>query len=236
MKYLCDPQIIPAVMPESLAQLIDSAARAAEYAQWLHVDVMDGEFAPNPQWRDLGELEGRTLPDIVRCEVHLMTAAPRELGESFAKARAQRVMAHIEAFADAKEAATALRAWKEAGAVEAGLAIKLDTPLPMLKEAVEACDFLQVMSIAQIGFQGTPFDESAISRVEELHAMYPDMMVGVDGGVSEGNVEELVRAGANRLVVGGALAKSADPAKTFAEIHERAMRGCMPLQVVGNRE
>jgi 3-keto-L-gulonate-6-phosphate decarboxylase len=54
-------------------------------------------------------------------------------------------------------------------------------------------------------------------------------MVAIDGGITEATVETLVRAGANRLCVGAAIASSADPARAYANIHERAMRGCQPV-------
>ena len=87
------------------------------------------------------------------------------------------------------------------------------------------------MSIGKIGAQGQPFDESVFSRIEELHATYPDMMVAVDGGVAESNVEALTRAGANRLCVGSAISKAEDPAAAYAAIHARAMKGCAPVTI-----
>jgi len=87
-----------------------------------------------------------------------------------------------------------------------------------------------MMSIARIGFQGQSFDERVLTRVEELHAKYPDLLVSVDGGVTEATVESLVRAGANRMTVGAALSRSADPAATYASILDRAMKGCAPQQ------
>lgn len=226
-------------MPRDFAELGALAAQFAEFTDYIHLDVMDGDFAPNPRWpltddtqkQELamlsrGEL---ALPAGVSFEVHLMTRSPGELGTLFARAGATRVIAHIEAFESPDDALAALGAWKAAGAGEAGLSVKIDTPLRALEEVAAQCDVIQVMSIAEIGYQGKAFDERALSRVEELHAMYPEMMVAVDGGVSEGTVELLVRAGANRLVVGGAIAGSLNPSVAYARIHERAMLGCVPV-------
>lgn len=239
MKYLCDPHVLPAVMPGTFAELADFVAGASTYAQWIHLDVSDGAFAASVQWpladaQQRAELDAiarkeAALPAGVLYEVHLMAKEPLDLGVAFARAGAARLMAHIEAFDTADAAREALSQWKAAGAQEVGVALLLGTPLTRIEAVADQCDFVQLMSIAEIGFQGRAFDDRALSRVEELHAMYPDMMVGVDGGVSEATVEELVRAGANRLVVGGALTRGGKPAAIYARIHDRAMKGCAPL-------
>lgn len=241
MKYLCDPHVIPAVMPRDFAQLNAFARQFSDFADYIHLDIMDGDFAPNPGWplsdleqrKELAQLAegGISLPAGVSFEVHLMTRSPREFGEMFARAGAARIIAHIEAFDSPEDVLKAFSDWKSAGAREVGLSIKMETPLRMLEEVAQQCDVIQVMSIVEIGYQGKAFDERALSRVEELHAHYPEMMVAVDGGVSEGTVELLARAGANRLVVGGAIVGSTNPAATYARIHERAMRGCTPAEV-----
>lgn len=239
MKYLCDPHIIPAVMPRDLDELKQFAERFGEFTDYIQLDVMDGSFAPNPHWpfadaAQRAELEQlaareRQLPQEVSFEVHLMVNDPAPVGELFARAGARRIIAHIESFQDVRDIPDVLARWKVAGAQETGIAIKLDTPISALAEVSGACDVIQVMSIQEIGYQGKSFDERALARIEELHALYPTMMVAVDGGVTEATVELLVRAGANRLVVGGALTESMKPETTYAKILERAMQGCAPL-------
>ncbi|MEK7093163.1 MAG: hypothetical protein AAB927_01630, partial [Patescibacteria group bacterium] len=241
MKYLCDPQIIPSVVPLDVAHIESYGTLVAGYAKWLHVDIDDGRFESETTWPfrqplQLQELDtfpsAANLPAGLSLEAHLMAYATIELGEKFAHAGFKRLTVHREAFDDDDSLRAALSAYRAAGAQEVGLALKIDTPLSSIEEIIDACDFIHLMSIADIGLQGRAFDERALSRVEELHAMYPDLMVCVDGGVSEATVEELVRAGANRLIVGHVLAESSNPEKTYAQIHERAMRGCAPLGAV----
>lgn len=232
MKYICDPHIVPSVVPTDLSAIATAASRAG-YAGALHVDIVDGVFAQDATWPQTLANAAEIAPVVtanpgVKITAHLMVSSPVELGVALAKAGVHGVVGHIEAFSSSAEASRALMAWKEAGAGEVGLALQLQTPLSAL-EGAKGYDMVQLMSIAVIGHQGEPFDDDALSRVEEFHAEYPEVLVAVDGGVSEANIEDLVRAGANRLVVGHVLSESSDPERTYSDMLERAMRGCTPI-------
>ena len=240
MKYLNEPHQKPATMPQSLDELAQFVTAASAYTTSIHLDVSDGKFSPSLQWPLQSDAQRQefatlvrgeqTLPPGASSEVHLMTENPRELGELFAHAGVRRIIGHLEAFESAEAALRALSAWREAGAQEVGIALLITTPISKLEGVAEYADVVQLMSIPEIGYQGKAFDERALSRVEEVHAAYPDMMVAVDGGISEATVESLVRAGANRLVVGSAIRASKRPAAAYAQILERAMKGCVPVQ------
>lgn len=240
MKFLCDPHILPTnTSPPDLSELSRRTENFSRFAPEIQLDLADGAFAPtlswpyrSGQWEELERLvqDGGMLPlsDAVGYEAHLMVAEPREIGVLLARAGCKRILFHIEAV-EGDAAKNLITELKSAGAREVGVALLIDTPLETVDGIVEACDVVQLMSIAKIGAQGQPFDERALSRVEELHAKYPDLMVAVDGGISESNIELLVRAGANRLCVGSAISSASDGAAAFATLHERAMRGCAPL-------
>lgn len=242
MKYLCDPHVIPTnTCPPDAAELerrsAQFAAMFSDSAQAVQLDIADGSFAPVVSWPyfhgQMSELErGARLPyaDQMQYEIHMMVRDPLQIGVHLARAGALRLVPHIEVFENPEIAREAFAAWKQAGVAEIGLAILIDTPLERLDPLVKDIDVVQIMSIARIGKQGEPFDERALQRVEELHAKYPDLMVSVDGGITEANVELLVRAGANRLCVGSAISRADNPAAAFARIHERAMQGCVPAE------
>ncbi len=235
MKYLCDPHIIPGILPVDFAEIESYASRCAAFTDWLQIDIADGRFAKSLTWPfraapGLSEISANRLPQIISCEMHLMTEEPGALGEMFARAGARRIIGHIEAFADESNVLAALRLWKQAGAQEVGLSVMLGTPLQKLEHVIAECGVVQLMSFKDedLGYQGRPFDDRALDRIEELHAMYPELMVAVDGGVSEAVLENVVRAGANRIVMGGVLKNSSEPEKLYARLHERAMQGCAP--------
>jgi ribulose-phosphate 3-epimerase len=232
MRYICDPHIIPSVVPADLSS-IEAAVERAAYAHALHIDIADGRFAQNSTWpSSLGEIGG--LRGITQrlarmaFTAHLMVQDPREIGLALIAAGVTNIVAHTESFAAPQAASQTLAAWRSAGAAEVGIALKIDTPLSVL-EGIEGYDVVQLMSIDKIGQQGEPFDDRILSRVEEFHAEHPDTLVAIDGGVSEANIEALVRAGANRLVVGHVLSESDNPERVFSDMLERAMRGCAPI-------
>lgn len=222
-----------------MAELEKRTASVLSFAAEIQLDACDGQFAPvtswpyrDGQWDALKKMaeKGETLPhaEKVVYEAHLMVNDPRELGTLFARVGCTRILPHLETLTDADSAREMFAAWKAAGAKEVGVSLLLDTPLTNLEPYAAMLDVVQLMSIAKVGAQGQPFDETIYSRIEELRAMYPDMMVAVDGGVAENNVEALTRAGANRLCVGSAISKAEDPAAAYAAIHARAMQGCAP--------
>lgn len=238
MKYLCDPHVLPTnTCPPDMAELERRSAQFLEFATDVQLDIADGVFAPAISWpyvagqvQDLQASSLVQLPfaDRLTYEVHMMVQDPGKIGEMLARMGARRLLPHIETLPDAADARAMFASWRAAGVREIGLSILIDTPLETLDELIPEVDVVQVMSIAQIGAQGQPFDDRALQRVEELHAKHPDLLVAVDGGISEESVEMLVRAGANRLCVGAAISKALDPAKSFAALYDRAMQGCAP--------
>ena len=241
MKYLCDPHIIPTnTCPPDSAELARRTERFVTFATDVHLDVSDGLFSPitswpyvGTEWREFEALvsEGARLPyaETINYEVHLMVQEPRALGTLLARAGCKRLLPHVEAFSDEGEIRETFASWRDAGIAEIGLSLLVDTPLERIEPFIEECAVVQLMSIAKIGAQGQPFDERALSRVEELHAAHPELMVAVDGGITEANVELLVRTGANRLCVGSAISRAPDPKRVYDHMLARAQKGCQPV-------
>lgn len=210
-------EIIPTVVPKSLDDVALARKRYGAFAPALHIDIADGIFAHNTTW-SVSPVE--KLPDAatVRYEVHLMVQNPLQAGLSFARAGAQRIIGHVEAFDHAERAQEAFDMWQKAGAKEVGIAILMETPLEELTFYASLCDFVHMMTIASIGKQGIPFDPRSIDRVATLHKRYPHVTISVDGGGSKDTIDGLLHAGATRFCVGSVLAKAKNPAKEYARL------------------
>lgn len=208
-------EIVPTCVPRSADELARSARAISAYSSIIHIDIVDGIFAPSFTWPytanglfgtfDLSSAGG------MEAEIHLMVEEPLDIGVRFAEAGAERIIGHVEAFDDEDRAHSALRTWRRDGAREVGLGILLGTPLEVLDHHILAMDVVQMMTIPSIGRQGIPYDEGSPTRISELHAKYPELTISVDGGVSEKNIADLARAGARRFCAGSSIAKADDP-------------------------
>lgn len=207
--------IIPTVVPRSLADIAETGARYASFAQKVQIDVADGRFAPDETWLPEKNCE---LPQGPAWEAHMMAEEPGEVGARFARAGATTLIAHVEALPDPPASRELFLGWRADGAREIGVAALFRTPLERLAPHLPFADFILLMTIQRIGAMGIPYEPSAPQRVAECRAMYPDVLVGVDGGIAESNIADLARAGARRFCVGSAIANSDNPAETYTSL------------------
>lgn len=217
--------IIPAIMPKSFEHLESEMTRFIGIVPLVQIDVMDGKFVPSRSWPYGKDLDGQFLKIVnqeigfplweeLDTEIDLMVSNPAEAADQWIAAGAARIIVHYESAAPDIIAAV-LTSVKEKG-IETGLAVGLETPIEEIKlfyeKNQEQIDLIQCMGIAKIGYQGEPFDERVLDRIAKLRATYPHLIISVDGGVNEESIEDLVEAGASRLVMGSALNEEGDGA------------------------
>ena len=209
-------KIAPSILSADFANL-ERDIRKIDTADYVHVDIMDGEFVPNisigiPVVKAIRPVTGLPL------DVHLMITKPVRYVEQFCDAGADLVTVHVES--DFPENIHAALEKIHAKGKRAGIVLKPNTraeaALPYLKE----CDIVLVMTV-EPGFGGQKFMADMMPKVAQLRAMLdevnPDCELEVDGGVDTATRDACVNAGANVLVAGSAVYKAADiPAKIKA--------------------
>jgi ribulose-phosphate 3-epimerase len=231
-------EIIPAVLAKNFKDLekhLAAVRPAASGSKMAQIDAVDGKFARNRSWpyRDestfakiVEEEKGLPFWEEFDFQFDLMIDHPETRVMDFVHAGATNIILHArsEGALAAFEKLINLREEGGAFSVKAGLAL-LPTAQPEELEPFEAqFDFIQIMGIARVGFQGETFDKHAIYLVERMRRRYPELIIQVDGGVSLENANALAKAGASRLVVGSAIFKQDDPAQAIVELRAEANR------------
>ena len=217
-------EIIPAVMPRTYDDLLLHAGMFAGVVPLVQLDIMDGKFVRACTWPHIpgdphfpaliAEEEGMPEWEILDYEVDLMIKEPEKWVGKWILAGARRVIVHVESMNDFE----VIRSLVPEGLIELGLAINTTTPLSAIEPYLDRIDFVQCMGIETIGVQGAPFDPRVLDHVRALRAMSPKMPISIDGSVNMNTAEELVEAGATRLVSGSAILKSADVSRAVLEM------------------
>ena len=187
-------------------------------ADYVHCDVMDGSFVPPITFGH--QLVAGIRPHTkLPLDCHLMVMHPETHFEEFQKAGADIVTVHLEACRNnLKENLAKIKALN----MKCGAVLNPDTPIEDIFDYVPHCDMILVMSVFP-GYGGQKFIENTLPRLEALRSFcikngYPDFDIEVDGGITEQNVKDVITAGANVIVAGSTVFKSADMAKTIASL------------------
>jgi len=207
--------IIPAIIAKDFEELQSKLAKIDGLVSWAQIDVMDGVFVPPKTWDNPADLEN--ISTAINLEAHLMIANPENIIDKWINSPVKRILLHHESTTHAQIEKLIEKIQKSGK--EAGVALKLQTPLFVLDSLIQDSRFkiraVQLMSISEIGYHGHPFEEKVLERIKTLREKYPDVTISVDGGVSLDNAPKILSAGADNLLVGSAIFKSDDIKKTL---------------------
>jgi len=194
-------RLCPSLLSADFSRLAgEIAAVEGAGADFLHLDVMDGQFVPSLTFGPL-LVEGVRRLTALPLDAHLMVVEPLRFLEGFARAGADHLTVHVEAVADPLEAARAIRA----RGLRAGLSIKPGTPVERLLPVLPELDIALLMTV-EPGKGGQAFLPESPERIARLRAAIDaggyDCLLQVDGGIGPGTAPIAARAGADAFVAG----------------------------------
>ena len=212
-------KLIPSILSADFAKLAEQI-KAVEQAgaDMLHIDSMDNHYVPN---LTIG-------PVVVECirkytklpfDVHLMTEKPESLIKPFIEAGANLISIHYETCTHLHQA---IHSIKKYGA-KAGIVLNPATPLCSLEEIIIDVDFVLIMSVNP-GFPSQPFIKSSLKKIKSLRNILEknslSIPIEVDGGIKYENVEDVIKEGANWIVIGSGIFSKEDPYQETKKIKE----------------
>lgn len=213
-------KIAPSILSANFAAMGEAVEKLkAQGADWVHFDVMDGNFVPNITFGPDMCKALRPLTDLP-IDVHLMVEHPSDWIEPFKKAGADILTVHLESAEHHLH--RALQSIHAAG-MKAGVVLNPATPIESCVHLLPECDLVLLMSVNP-GFGGQSFIYETLRKIRALRKEIDyrglKTLIEIDGGVNPETAKLCIEAGADVLVAGSAVFKAPDPAEMI-----KALRG-----------
>ncbi|MBE0651232.1 MAG: ribulose-phosphate 3-epimerase [Bacteroidales bacterium] len=221
-------QIAPSILSADLLKLEEQVKLiAAQGADMIHVDVMDGHFVPNLTF---GPNMVAALKRITNLplDVHLMIENPDHCIEKYVKAGASILTVHQEVCTHLHRTIQAIHSL----GVKAGVSLNPATSLTTVENVMEDIDLILIMTVNP-GFGGQKFIPQGLNKIAKAKKMIEktgkDIFLEVDGGVNPDTVEAIVKSGADLLVAGSSIFGQEDIVKAFHELRKKAEKAASAL-------
>ncbi len=228
-------EIIPAILPKNYEDLKNKIALVKGFVPMVQIDICDGAFVKSLTWpfavpseegvaesdldthflNILHEQEGLPFWEDIEFELDLMVSDAVQNFDIYTKLGPKRMIFHFEA-QEIQNDVEEFNHFLEGidmyirDSIEFGLAVNPNTDLEKYTKILNNVDFVQLMGIDEIGYQGQVFNQKVIDNIKKLREQFSSLVISVDGGVNLEIGGLLVDAGVDRLVVGSAIFNTSD--------------------------
>ncbi|MCA6072816.1 MAG: ribulose-phosphate 3-epimerase [Endomicrobium sp.] len=209
--------IAPSILSANFAALerdVNIVEKAG--AKWIHIDVIDGHFAPNIT---MGPAIVKALRKTTKLffDIHLMITSPEKYWQDFQKAGANLITFHSEVQVDKRKLIENIKT----SGIKAGISIKPKTPVSDIENLLSCLDLVLVMTV-EPGFSGQFFMNDMIPKIETLRKNIDqnnyNCLIEIDGGINSQTSSICIQAGADALVSGSYIFSAENPAEAIKSL------------------
>jgi ribulose-phosphate 3-epimerase len=206
-------KIVPSLLAEDFRTFTELVRKSESFTDYVQFDLMDGKFVATRSFpvQALNQLE-----TSVAFEVHLMIEDPASALRGMKNEKLRQVIFHIESKVDAPKF---IHMIKERG-LKAGVAVNPETAADLVR-LLQTVDSILLLTVDP-GRYGSPFKPDVLKKVARIREFNSEVRIGVDGGVSLDNLDQIKDAGVDYACVGSRILLQPDPAASYREFVRRS--------------
>lgn len=210
-------RVVPAILTDKSDCLETMVRQAETFTDYVQVDIMDGRFVPSHSITSQ-DLSGLNIN--LTWEAHLMVKQPEDCLVDFWRAGAKKAIFHYEATTSPERV---ISLGRNIG-LKMGLAVNPETKVRDFLPLADKVDSVLFLSVHP-GFYGAKFIPETLDKIVEFRRLQPDIEIGIDGGIKEGNISQVARSGVDVIYAGSAIFLSQQPGESFCYLNALANRG-----------
>lgn len=185
-------KIIPGILENSWGEIEKKIELVKSFSDTIHIDVIDGKFVQNQTFFDPAPFQKYT--NSIFFELHMMVEEPTQYIKPWAQVGFKRFFGHVEKMSNQEEFVAQAQLYGEAG-----LALDGPSGTELIKVPLDDLDCVLIYTGEHVGKSGGVFLQESMGKIEKLRSLF-DGVIEADGGVDEGNIQELKNAGVNQFV------------------------------------
>lgn len=214
-------EVIPGILEKDWDEIEKKIELVKSFAQTIHVDIIDGKFAPNITFLD--PIPFAKYTKDIFFELHMMVENPIQYLKPFADAGFRRFLGHIESLRQLADQAEFVAQAQILG--EVGLALDGPTDLSAIKIPYSDLDSILIYTSQNVGFSGPSFMQERLDKVKKIREQNKFLSIEVDGGINDQTILTAKNAGATRFSTTSFLFNSEDPGKQYQILQEKLGMG-----------